>query len=178
MEIKPTATLVYVVDPNLREVLLIKKVRKVAIGHWLGFGGKIDEGYTSLSCAREETSDETCGHIEVREEELILVGRIDFYNGEDYIPHQCNPWFTVDIYIVLKNKSAIGIPPTKKSEVIDPTWFKFTDLPKLKQGDDLFLLPILSGQCVTGRICFVDEHAEVYKDSYIVQCTRESLAIV
>ncbi|MBL9177923.1 MAG: 8-oxo-dGTP diphosphatase [Verrucomicrobiaceae bacterium] len=52
------ATLMFIIDEDRREVLLIRKKRGLGAGKINGPGGKIDPGETSLECAVRETQEE------------------------------------------------------------------------------------------------------------------------
>jgi ADP-ribose pyrophosphatase YjhB (NUDIX family) len=76
--IKQLATLIYVVKDN--KVLLARKTRKVNVGKWTGYGGKIDEGESELECAKRELESES--GLKIKIESLQKVGIIDFHNSE------------------------------------------------------------------------------------------------
>lgn len=52
------ATLMFIVDEERDQVLLIRKKRGLGAGKINGPGGKMDEGETSLECAIRETQEE------------------------------------------------------------------------------------------------------------------------
>jgi hypothetical protein len=68
------ATIVYIIDPNTHEVLMAKKVRKVGVGYWFGYGGKIDEGQTAEESIIDEALKES-GNI-IKKENTLIPGWI------------------------------------------------------------------------------------------------------
>lgn len=49
------ATIVYIVNSKTNEVLMAKKTRKVGVGYWFGYGGKINDG--------EHEDDNICDEV-------------------------------------------------------------------------------------------------------------------
>ncbi len=52
------ATLMFIVDEEKRQVLLIRKMRGLGMGKMNGPGGKMDPGETEVQCAVRETQEE------------------------------------------------------------------------------------------------------------------------
>lgn len=171
------ATIVYIIDPETNEVLMAKKVRKVGIGCWFGYGGKIDETETASECIIRETREESDGVIHLVEEKLELVAQIDFYKGKDMAPEVDEPIFSTFCYRIFQNKLDVGTPLTTE-EMANPTWFPVDNLPwsEMKVGDELFVPHILAGTPVKGWIHFSTDSKEII-ESCVQECTRENLLI-
>lgn len=151
------------------------KTRKIGIGCYFPYGGWIKDGETSEECTCREVEEETKGKIIITPDELIFVGRITFYKGRDRRPYQTEPTSVVDFYIVYKKKSQIGLPPSSE-EMRDPAWFPFdAPPPNIKKGDERFMFAMFEGKVMRGNIHFSKTEKVVYKDSYITDCTIESL---
>ena len=151
------ATIVYIIDPDTQEVLMAKKTRKVGVGYWFGYGGKIDPDETPKDCTIRETYTETGEKITLMREQLEPVALIDFYNEEKMVPGTDDPSFRVLFYRALVAKGTIGTAITT-DEMADPTWFRITQLPwkAIMPGDELFIPQVLLGAAVKGWVHFSD----------------------
>ncbi len=171
MEPTLRATIIYLIDKDKGSVLMAKKTRKVGIGYWFGYGGKIDEGEDEDISVCRETKEES-GGIELDPKDLERVALIDFYKGADRPFGQ--PTFRVLCYRVLtwKGESSSTI------EMADPTFFPINNLPlqEMKPGDELFVPQILAGTPVKGWIRFTDDSKAII-GSDIKPCSLEDLVI-
>ena len=76
------------------KICLARKVRKVGVGRWNGFGGGIENGETVEDCAIRELYEE-CG-VTAEKSSLNKVGVIDFYNGiDEKVPSYIVHFFTI-----------------------------------------------------------------------------------
>ncbi|HWC57910.1 MAG TPA: NUDIX domain-containing protein [Candidatus Paceibacterota bacterium] len=168
------ATIVYIIDPDTQRVLLAKKRRKIGVGKWFGYGGKLepqDNGDLD-ACIYRETLCETEGVIILDREKLERVALIHFYNGEEKIPGKDEP-ITVLCYryfIPIRE-----IPPTT-DEMETPTLFPLNELPEqeMKMGDMLIVPNILAGIPRTGYIHFTKDESRVI-DAQLSDCTEQFL---
>lgn len=175
------ATIVYIIDPDTQEVLMARKVRKVGIGYWFGYGGKIEEGQTPEECMFEETFKESGNVIRLKVENLERVALMKFFNGEDLDPVFDEPTFTVLCYRIFQRKSELGGIPQTTDEMSDPTWFHISRIPwniagEMKPGDEVFVPKILSGELTKGYVHFSKDAKQVYS-STTTPCLIEDLVI-
>lgn len=150
------ATLVYIIDPDTQEVLLAKRVaKKVGLGYWFGYGGKVEDGESPEDCACRETFEESGGVIHLKKENLEKVALIRFFNKPEMNPHTDEPGFEVLCYRIFQKKEDIG-SPVSTEEMGSPTWFPIHSLPvhEMKSGDELFVPQILQGTLVKGWLWF------------------------
>ena len=169
------ATIVYIVDPVTHEVLMAKKTRKVGVGYWFGYGGKIEEGETAEACTVREVEEETGGVI-IDEATLERVALIDFYRGAELKPFVDEPTFRVLCYRLFLDKSTIN--PVTTEQMADPTWFPVDNLPhaEMKPGDELFVPQIIAGTLIKGWVHFSDD-AKTVLASTIEPCTITELTL-
>jgi 8-oxo-dGTP diphosphatase len=173
------ATIVYIVDPDLGEVLMAKKVRKVGIGYYFGYGGKIEDGESPEDCTVRETKKESGGTIVLDKSKLQAIAHIRFFNKTEQNPLTDEPTFEVLCYRIFAKKADIGTPPTT-DEMADPTWFQKVKIPfgttLMKPGDELFVPNIIDGIYCKGYIHFTDDEKEVLSSS-IELCGPQDLVL-
>ena len=179
---KPTiyATLIYILNKEKSSVLLAKKTRKVGIGYWFGYGGKIESEQTADDCICQETKDESGGLIDknlgitLEKNNLERVALIDFYRGTEQFLG--NPNFRVLCY---RTSSWEG-SAVSTDEMDNPTWFTIQNIPwktgEMKPGDELFVPQILAGTLIKGWIRFSEDEKTVLSH-HIESCTIEDLII-
>ena len=170
------ATLVYIIDPDTQEVLMAKRgAKKVGVGYWFGYGGKIEEGETPEDCAYRETLEESGGVIKLKKENLERVVLMQFFNKPESNPHTDEPVFEVICFRIFQKKSDVG-SSISTEEMVDPTWFPVKNIPwnEMKPGDELFVPHIISGTPVKGWLWFGPEGV---KDSDINTCSTNDLVI-
>jgi len=103
------------------KVLLAKKTKKIGKGKWNGYGGEIEPGENQKQACVREVGEET-GGMTVRESDLIKVADAYFHNTtEDDGTFICH----VAVFACYNWKGN----PSSTSEMIDPTWFKYSKLP-------------------------------------------------
>lgn len=150
------ATCVYLLDGDY--VQMAQQKGKL-IG-FLGYGGKVKKGQTIRGNAIEELWEETGGKVELRinpEEEggifsredfLIPVGKIDFYNGEN-VP-KGRPSFRV-YFFVCKRYEGRSVDTV---EMVNHQLFNRRNLPleSLVKGDELFIPKLLNNQPLVGSV--------------------------
>ncbi|SRR6266403_2925801 len=169
------ATIVYIIDKETNEVLMAKKRRKVGVGYWFGYGGKIEDDETPEQCTIRETFKESGNIIKLNEADLEPLALISFYKGKESGPLNADPVFEVIGYRIFVNKHEIGIPVTT-DEMADPQWFSIINgIPwdKMKPGDELILPQILLGAPVKGWVHFSDDSTEVLGSSIMPCKIRE-----
>ena len=139
------ATLIYVVRDG--KVLLAKKNRKVFVGKYTGYGGKVEEGESEVDCAVRELESES--GIVADKNNLKKVAVMDFYNENSSI-------WRVYAYI------ATNFTGQEKSteEMSDPKWFDLNDLPYDQMPwSDTYWLPVL---LIHGKKLKIEAHQEPF----------------
>jgi 8-oxo-dGTP diphosphatase/2-hydroxy-dATP diphosphatase len=110
-------------------VLLGMKKRGFGVGHWNGFGGKVEAGESIIEAARRELKEEVCLEVDVLEE----VGVLEFSFASEP---------TVLEVHVFKANEIVGEP--KETEEMKPQWFSIPDIPYDQMWpDDRYWLPLL-----------------------------------
>lgn len=161
------ATIVYILERrgNQTYVLMAKKKKKIGIGKWFGYGGKI-ENESPRACAVRETREESVNII-LHEKTLTPVALVDFYK-EDTLLFKTLFYTTWDY----------SGEPEETDEMADPTWFNIDNLPwhDIKAGDDLIIPHVIREAPHKGFIRFSQDEKEVLEYS-IVPCSTEDLVI-
>ena len=130
---KQQAVLIYVIKNN--KVLLAKKVRKIFVDCYTGFGGKIEKGESMFVAAQRELEQES--GLSVSLESLSHVGVVDFYNPKGDV-------WQVHIFTAGEYTGA----PKSTEEMRDPKWFSISNLPfeKMIPTDEYWLPLVLNGK--------------------------------
>lgn len=158
---KADATLVFLVrgTGGKKKTLLAKKVRKIGIGRYNGFGGSMNNKEAPRACAIRELKKES-GYVGLKKD-LEFVGIVTFHNKR-----RKRPDFIVKVFVFILKKWA-GRRNLKKDEMINPKWFKTHRLP-LKQmmaGDKKFVHQILSGnhgdKLLRGEFWYAEEQKKL-----------------
>lgn len=134
-----------------RKILLGMKKTGFGQGKYNGFGGKIQQGETVRHATVRELEEES--GIKVKEEQLELVGTLDFI-------FPASPQLRHDVHIFL---ARIWQGQPVETEEMKPQWFLFSDIPYDEMWqDDLYWLPkVLAGEKITGTVLFADNNEDV-----------------
>lgn len=134
-----------------RKILLGMKKTGFGQGKYNGFGGKIQQGETIRHATVRELEEES--GIKVKEEQLELVGTLDFV-------FPASPQLRHDVHIFLA-RTWQGQPV--ETEEMKPQWFLLSDIPYGEMWqDDLYWLPkVLAGEKITGTVLFADNNEDV-----------------
>ena len=168
------ATLIYMIERQINEVWMAKKTRKIGVGYYFGYGGKIEPGQTAIESIIEETREET-GGIELNPQYIEAIVLIDFYKGDTKSEE---PTFRVICYRIGNFE---GIPISTE-EMEEPDLFKVSDLTyekmksdkRFKPGDELFVPQIIRGEHTKGWIWFSEDSKEVL-DYKLAPCSKEEI---
>jgi 8-oxo-dGTP diphosphatase len=136
---KIDATLIFLVrgESGRQKVLLARKVRKLIINCYNGFGGSLNKRETPRACAVRELYKES-GLVALKED-LEFVGVMTFYNKRE--KKDGGGEFAVRVFIFILKKWR-GKLKLKEDEMRDVRWFKTYRLPS-----DRFWVPlILNGE--------------------------------
>ena len=135
------ATLMFIVNRNRGEVLLIRKKRGLGAGKINGPGGKIDPGETARACAIRETS-----------EELEVTALDPKKHGELWFEFTDGMRMLVHVYLA---EDHVG--EAKETEEAIPLWTSLTELPWDEMwADDRFWLKelLIDRAKFTGKFVF------------------------
>ena len=141
---KLRATLMFVIDEDRGEVLLIRKKRGLGAGKINGPGGKIDPGETSEECAIRET-----------QEELGVTAISPVKHGELWFQFVDGLSLHVDVFVATQHEGTA----IETDEAI-PLWTKLTELPLEEMwADDRFWLRevLVERKHFIGRFDFEDD---------------------
>lgn len=141
---KLRATLMFVIDEDRGEVLLIRKKRGLGAGKINGPGGKIDPGETSEECAIRET-----------QEELGVTAIAPVKHGELWFQFVDGLSLHVDVFVATQHEGTA----IETDEAI-PLWTKLTELPLEEMwADDRFWLRevLVERKHFIGRFDFEDD---------------------
>jgi len=146
-EWEPTmrATLMFVVDEEMGQVLLIRKKRGLGAGKINGPGGKIDPGESSLDCAVRET-----------QEELGVTALNPIKHGELWFTFLDGLRMHVDVY-----RATEYLGEAIETEEAEPKWTPLTELPfeEMWADDSHWLKQLLEEQLkFTGKFTFDGEN--------------------
>lgn len=167
------ATLVYIIDPDTREVLFATKSRGVGAGFLFGYGGKFedeDEGDPRRCVIREFKKESGGIDIEKYYDLLELVARIRFFNKKEMNPEVDEPTFEVDCFRLFAPKEHFAHVQST-DEMRDPQWIFKDVIPfgtdNVKPGDELFVLNVIEGMWTEGYLWFDKETNEVLGQNII-----------
>ena len=141
---KLRATLMFVIDEDRDEVLLIRKKRGLGAGKINGPGGKIDPGETSEECAIRET-----------QEELGVTAISPVKHGELWFQFVDGLSLHVDVFVATQHEGTA----IETDEAI-PMWTQLTELPLEEMwADDRFWLRevLVERKHFIGRFDFEDD---------------------
>lgn len=146
------------------EVLLAVKTRKIGVGLFNGYGGKLDENETKQqACARELFTE---SGLNANPEDFQLIGLVDFYI------HKNDGKITVNSCEIYTVKKFTGSPkPTV--EMINPTWFPISKLPLNKMMEDAtFWVPrMLNGERIKVQIDYNEERTKIIQSIHSEKMT-------
>lgn len=125
-------TLVFLLDRDLRRVVLALKKRGFGAGKWNGVGGKVEQGETISAAAARE----------VYEEIGVMVADTDLRpHGVLHFSFEGVPEWTQDVHIFCATQWR-GDPA--ESEEMRPAWYGYDDVPYDSMWvDDRHWLPIV-----------------------------------
>lgn len=139
---------------GVRQVLLGRKKRGLGIGHFVGLGGKFEEGEDEQDAIRREIEEESG----VRVAAADLDRRGDLYY---LFPHR-PAWSQRSTVFVVTTWSGNPSP----SDELDPVWFDIDALPLDEMWDDAkhWLPGVLDGGHVSHEFVFASDLASVEND--------------
>ncbi|MEY2640870.1 MAG: hypothetical protein RL150_263 [Candidatus Parcubacteria bacterium] len=123
------------------QVLLAKKRRKIGVGLWNGWGGKVEKDDTSVrAAAARELFDEARLHVDPAA--LDYRGKVTFYNKDAAMP-------VVVVHLFLATEWS-GEVTVEETEMSDPTWWPIKELPfdEMPASDYDWLPLILDGHTI------------------------------
>ena len=137
------AVIVFVVDRDRDQVLLIHKKRGLGSGMINGPGGKLEHDESFLQAARRETQEE----VGVQIHDPQAMARLDFVFADGY---------SLEV-VAFVAESWDGEPV--ETEEADPFWCNIGEIPfeQMWADDRLWLSSVLEGQLLRGRFIFRKE---------------------
>lgn len=133
------ATLVYPIRNN--QVLLAKKVKRIGVDKWNGWGGMVKPGEAIRAAAVRELEEES--RLKAEPDDLEFIGLLNFTNnGEN------GDRVLVRVYTFRLFKWRGELKP-KEDEMEHPSWFPVNELPPNEEfmpADPCFLPALLRGQ--------------------------------
>lgn len=131
------------------KLLLARKMKKLVVGLWNGYGGRQEPGEMIRTTTVRETYEETGHGILVFPSALDRRAVVYFHNqNKDGTP------FTIKVHIFEAwHWQGRALETT---EMITPTWFWDNDLPweEMPVGDPYWLIPVLAEKYVVGHIVY------------------------
>jgi hypothetical protein len=147
----------FLIDQPTSSAWLARKMRKIGVGLWNGYGGKQEPGQTIVECTVDEIFVETDGAVIVEPADLVYVANIEFYNA-------CRSVFDVHIFLAWKFRGT----PRKSKEMGDPQLFPFAEIPyhEMMPADRLWLPRVLKGEKIIGQVCYSDDMSRVISSQF------------
>lgn len=136
------------------------KTRKIGVGLYNGYGGKVESDQSMLESCVEEFDQEA--GIRLQEKDFEKVGIMDFYKHYD---NNSADLLRCEIFVVRNLE-----PELKETEeMANPTWFPISKIPfeKMIIGDDLWIGRILSGEKLLGEIHFNQDMTKIIEPAKI-----------
>ena len=139
---KIDATLIFLLreEGGKQKTLLAKKVRKIGVNRYNGWGGALKKRETPRVCAVRELKKES--GLSALKRDLVFMGVVTFHNQRDD-----GSKFYVKVYIFLLHNWKGRLTP-KEDEMRDPRWFWTKRLPlkRMMPGDIKFVPELLDGR--------------------------------
>jgi 8-oxo-dGTP pyrophosphatase MutT (NUDIX family) len=155
------ATLVLIIDPEPKNIILAMKKRGFGEGKYNGFGGKVEADESIEHAAARELLEETENNpseenIQKLMKELEKVGVLDFHFHD--VPQEEGWNQTVHVFVIRNFEFEV-----KESEEMAPKEFSFDQIPYDQMWkDDLYWLPaVLKGMFVRAAFVFDKKGAEI-----------------
>lgn len=141
------------------QVLLAMKKRSFGVGHWNGYGGKIDEGETPVEAIIREVKEES--GLTITKDAINERGMIDFYFEDKEEWNQ-----RVIVYLVTQFE---GEPI--ETEEMRPKWFPVGGIPygEMWPGDDTWFPYLIKGEKFSGEVRFTDGGKKVVSTKIVKQ---------
>ena len=134
------------------KIILAKKKRKIGVGKWNGYGGKIHEGETKTEAMVREFKEEC--EADIKEEDCNELGRVEFsFENQEGIGQN------VFIYRI----DSFSGEPKETEEMGEPMEFDVKDIPynEMMLGDDKFVPFIVEGKKFFGRMHYSENGEEI-----------------
>ena len=148
-------TLLFLIKPESKEILLAMKKRGFGEGKFNGVGGKVQQGESVEAATVREAGEEISVQVEVSD--LQKVGEINFSFDEkpDWDIH-CNVFLT-----------EVWTGEPIESEEMKPEWFAYDQIPYEQMWiDDVVWLPqVLEGKKLDATFHFSPDGSEILNQS-------------
>lgn len=144
-------TLVFLIKPDEKRILLAMKKRGFGVGKWNGVGGKLHGEETIKEAAIREAQEEIS--VELNHNDLENVAIIDFFfEGKPEFDQQAHVFFA---------ETWQGDP--SESEEMKPQWYFYDTLPFSDMWvDDPFWLPrVIAGEKLKAQFVFSEDGSKI-----------------
>lgn len=145
------------------KIILAKKKRKIGVGKWNGYGGRVEEEEDKPECLVREITEE-CKVI-VEKEKCKELGYIDFYFKDKDELNQRVYIYRIDEFLG---------EPKETEEMGRPEEFDTNKIPysEMMVGDDKFIPFVVEGKKFRGEIYF-SENGETLTRCVLVEIANE-----
>lgn len=135
------------------KIILAKKKRKIGVGKWNGYGGKIEEGEDRIENLIREMREE-CGVI-IEREKCEELGFMEFLSQDSF----------GSMRVYMYRISDFAGYPVETEEMGAPREFSLSDLPyeEMMDGDDKFMPYVWEGRKFEGQIYFDPKDHQIKK---------------
>lgn len=147
-------TLVFLIKPKTREILLAMKKRGFGMGKYNGAGGKIEEGETPEEAVTREAFEEFGVSIDQKDLEKVAEIAFSFENKPG--------GFFCHAYL-----AQVWTGEPAESEEMAPQWFTYDTVPynQMWVNDRQWVPQVLAGKKLKGSIHFTEDGNTVISES-------------
>ena len=134
------------------KIILAKKKRKIGVGKWNGYGGKVEEGEDMVASLVREFKEES--DLDIDANACIPLGYMDFhFQDTDSSPLRAYVYRIDDF----------DGHPKETEEMGEPKEFKLDEIPydEMMVGDDKFMPYVVNSKSFTGEIYFSNNGDEL-----------------
>ena len=143
-----------------QQVLLGIKTRKIGVGLYNGFGGKVELGETMFVSAANEFSKEA--GVTALPESFVKVAEGNFYTHKN---DGGVTLFKCDILFISEFKGE----PKDSEEMENLQWFTFSDLPlaHMMPGDRFWIPKVLRGENIRVTVHYNEDRTKLLQNAFI-----------
>lgn len=144
-------TLLFLLKPETKQILLAMKKRGFGAGKFNGVGGKVAEGESIAAAAVREANEEI--GVGIKESDLTPIAHLQFHFDQ-------KPDWSIECHTFATTRWEGG--PTE-SEEMAPEWYAWRDIPFERMWvDDKYWLPnVLRGEYIEATFNFNNDGSEL-----------------
>lgn len=134
------------------KIILAKKKRKIGVGKWNGYGGKVEEGEDMVASLVREFKEES--NLDIDSSACIPLGHVDFHFQDT----ESSP-LRVYVYRI----DDFDGYPKETEEMGEPKEFNLDSIPydEMMVGDDKFMPYVIDSKSFMGEIFFSNNGDEL-----------------